>query len=292
MDQYIQLQQKIIYYRSELSNYENKLKKLQNELQKEKMRSEYLQERLHLAQTANIEEYEKKIALLENKLLSYEVALEEEKKQINMLKKSMYLEEYEKKIAMLENKLLSYEAALEEEKKQTNILKNQIKTLTSTPPKIIKLQAFFNYSLIIPNQDEEEDLLVIGNFTVENIGTEPLQNIIICVRITPKQSGRLSGKIATSPVDIQDSSSVHEQLATEWTFVHNNWREKIKNEGEYWLKPVHHSVLEPNKVLQFSNFEIRFKKGKVQNATVVEGFAYCKEIPKGVTSLNNIIINY
>jgi hypothetical protein len=256
IDQQIQLQQKIIHYRSEISNYKNKLKSLETELQKEKLRNKYLQEKLHHAESINIEQYEKKIAQLENQLLSSEVALEEAHHQISNLKKSLYTDKQDKK------------------------------SISS----IVKLQAVFNYSLILPQTNDEEDIVIIGDFIVSNIGTEPLQDMIMCIRITPKETGKLSGKITTKPLK-EENVFISNQSTIEWIFVYENWREKIKNDGEYWIKPAQKRTLMPNEELRFSNFDIRIEKTKKINSTVIDGFVYCKEIPNGVPSLNSIVIN-
>ncbi|MBA2872149.1 hypothetical protein HNQ85_002439 [Anoxybacillus calidus] len=257
MNQQIQLQQKIIHYRSEISNYKNKLKALETELKKETLRNQYLQKKLHHIQTENIEQYEKKIASLENQLLSYEVALEEEKTQLSELKKNLYLQ----------------------------------KDNHHSQP-IVKLQSFFNYSLLLPGTSEDE-LLIFGDFTMDNIGTEPLHEPMICIRIKPIHAGKLSGKITTQPLKTTgENFLLAEHSSTEWTFVHENWREIIKNNGEYWLKPLYHSTLEPSELLQFHNFEIQARKTDDKHALVIEGYVYCKEFPKGIPSLNNIIVNW
>jgi hypothetical protein len=240
-NQQIQLQQKIIHYRAEIASYKNKLKSLELELKKEKMRNQYLQEKLHQIQTVHVDQYEKKIAMLENQLLSYEVALEEEKKQMEALKKNL-----------------------------------------SLPPKespLLNVRAFFNYSLILP-EEKDEDVLVIGDFVIDNIGNTPLHETIVCIRLNPPEEAKLSGKIAINPWKNDESFN------TEWTFASDDWREKIKTNGEYWIKPLQHTTLMPNEQLRFQNFEIRTKQ-----TVVVEGFVYCKEIPKGTSSMNNIIIN-
>jgi hypothetical protein len=258
MDQQIQLQQKIIHYRSEISNYKNKLRELESELKKETLRNQYLQKKLHHIQTENIEQYEKKIAALENQLLSYEVALEEEKTQFSELKKNLYLQ----------------------------------KDNHHSQP-IIKLQSFFNYSFLLPETETNEDeLLIFGDFTMDNIGTEPLHEPMICIRIKPINAGKLSGKITTKPENTEENFLLAEHSSTEWAFVHENWRERIKNNGEYWLKPLYHSTLAPSELLQFHNFEIRARKTDDKSALVIEGYVYCKEFPKGIPSLNNIIVNW
>ncbi|OQM46640.1 hypothetical protein B6A27_05640 [Anoxybacillus sp. UARK-01] len=251
----IQLQQKIIHYRSEIAKYETQLKALETELQKEKLRNEYLLDKLHLTETTHIEPYEKKIAQLEQQMLSYEVALEEAERQIQHLKQLKYTEQEEK-----------------------------------TVPAVTKAQAFFAYSLLLPETSEEE-IIVIGDFVIQNIGNEPLSNLIVCIRSSPKRAGELSGKIATKPLpaDSHASDAANETML-EWTFAYEDWKEKIK-EGEYWLKPTHMKKLMPNEELRFSHFEMRINQIEDIRSVVVNGFVYCNEIPRGLASLNHIIIN-
>ncbi|MBB5325526.1 hypothetical protein HNQ34_002627 [Anoxybacillus tepidamans] len=251
-NQQIQLQQKLIHYRSEIAKYEHQVKTLEAERQKEKLRNEYLLEKLRLAESVHIEPYEKKIAQLEQQLLSYEVALEEAERQIQHLKKTRYTTQEEKK------------------------------------PSVTKAQALFTYSILLPETTEEETL-VIGDFVIQNLGTEALQNIIVCIRIHPKKAAELSGKIAIPPLKATDQDLM--ESATEWAFAYENWREKIKNDGEYWIKPIHLAKFMPNEEVRLSHFYIRIKKIDGAPSTVIDGFVYCNELPHGISSLNNIIIN-
>jgi hypothetical protein len=250
----IQLQQKIIHYRSEIAKYEEQLKALQADLQKEKVRNEYLHEKLQAAEALHVEPYEKKIAELEQQLLSYEVALEEAERQIQHLKKTRY-------------------AAIEERK-----------------PAIIKAQTFFSHAVLLPDAPEDETL-VIGDFIIQNIGTEPLHNIIVCLRVSPKQAGELSGKIAIRRNGLDESSDPSGSGPVEWTFAYDNWRERIKNDGEYWIKPANLKKLMPNEEVRFPHFEMRMKRNDSARSAVLDGFLYCNELPNGTASLNSIIIN-
>lgn len=245
---HIQLQQKLIYYRAEIAKYEQQVKALETELQKEKLRNEFLLEKLHDVESVYVEPYEKKIAELEQQLLSYEVALEEAERQIQHLKKLKY--------------------TVQEDKKQA----------------VVKAQALFAYSTLLPETPEEETL-VIGDFIIQNIGTEALQNLIVCLRVRPKLEAELSGKIATYSTRYDDPDSI------EWIFAYENWRERIKNDGEYWIKPIHLNKLLPNEELRLANMHIRIKKTANAPSTVIDGFVYGNELPNGIASLNSIIIN-
>lgn len=81
-NQHIQLQQKVIHYRSEVAKYKQLLQLAETELKREQLRNHYLQKQLE-----QMDEYEQTIEKLEQQLLFYEVALEEEKKRKKETKK-------------------------------------------------------------------------------------------------------------------------------------------------------------------------------------------------------------
>ncbi|SFA46007.1 hypothetical protein SAMN05216169_101260 [Anoxybacillus pushchinoensis] len=75
-NQHIQLQQKVIHYRSEVAKYKQLLQLAETELKREQLRNHYLQKQLE-----QMDECEQTIEKLEQQLLFYEVALEQEKKR-------------------------------------------------------------------------------------------------------------------------------------------------------------------------------------------------------------------
>lgn len=81
-NQHIQLQQKVIHYRSEVAKYKQLLQLAETELKREQLRNQYIQKQLE-----QLDEYEQTIEKLEQQLLFYEVALEEEKKRKKETKK-------------------------------------------------------------------------------------------------------------------------------------------------------------------------------------------------------------
>ena len=87
-NQHIQLQQKVIHYRSEVAKYKQLLQLAETELKREQLRNHYLQKQLE-----QMDEYEQTIEKLEQQLLFYEVALEEEKKRKKETKKETKKEE-------------------------------------------------------------------------------------------------------------------------------------------------------------------------------------------------------
>lgn len=267
-DTKLQMQQKIIHYRSEVITFQNKVKKAELDLEKEKIRNQYLQEKLFEAQNTNLESYEKEISSLEMKLLANEVALEEEKKRVRAM----------------QEKYLQY----------TQLEKQEVKTEIEP---LLGLQSYFNYSFLYTPEEERleeevdsQNISIFGDCILENYGTAELYQPIICIKISPSNSGILSGKITTNRIHSDDDSD--ENLPQdEWRFLHDDWKERIKNDGEYWIKPSKTSIIQPKEKLAFSNFEFTLRSPIVQKSIIIEAFSYCREFPKGIPSLNKIIIN-
>ncbi|GED13644.1 hypothetical protein [Aneurinibacillus migulanus] len=151
--------------------------------------------------------------------------------------------------------------------------------------------AFFTYSVILPdNGEEENDVLVMGDFIVKNTGSETLHAPVICIRISPAGAGVLSGKIRTNKK--RASFFIEANHTNEWHYAGQNEAEREKTNGEYWLAPNFCSELAAGESLAFSNFTLSLAKPSESNSIIVEGFAYFKEQNEGITSLNNIVINF
>ncbi|MEH7223917.1 hypothetical protein V7112_08855 [Bacillus sp. JJ1566] len=252
----IQLKQRVIHYQSEIVSYEHKLKSLQASLEKEKIRNQYLQKKLFTIEDQQIVTYQKEIYELKEKLLQLEVALEEEKMRSTQL----------------QQKVVSSKRLVEVSKKKS------IETIPS-------IQAYFSYSTLLPTTEDDE-ITIIGDFIINNTGTDTLQDIIVCIKLTPTDAGNLSGKIANKISQSFIDSKI------DWVFLHENWKEKIKEEGEYWIKYVDPNPLPPNEAVIFPQFDISLTKNEDSQSVVVDGFVYSKEMPKGTFSLNKIIVNY
>ncbi|OLO35866.1 hypothetical protein BTR23_16080 [Alkalihalophilus pseudofirmus] len=156
--------------------------------------------------------------------------------------------------------------------------------------KKINAQGFFNYSVILPELDEEErEVLIMGSFIIENTGEEMLHTPIICLKVNPISSGKLGGKIEAAP---RNEMIVDASNSEEWQFISQERKDKLKENGEYWLKPVECKELSPGEKLFFSNFDINLSKPEEKNSVIVDGFVYFKELQQGVPALNKIIVNF
>lgn len=145
---------------------------------------------------------------------------------------------------------------------------------------------WFSYTVILPDEDET-DVTIIGNMVIRNIGTIPLTNPMICLRIKPPEDVILGGKIGALThtalmIDGTNSES--------WHYFHENWKEQSAKTGEHWLKPNRVQQLESGQQITFEH-ELQFPTTKKEKYILVEGFFYCDEIKDGIGSLNKMSIN-
>jgi hypothetical protein len=259
-DSILQLRQQLIHYKSELNHYEQKIRYYERALQQEKENTAFWRDKHasmidHWEKEADTEELERKINLLTNELT-------EQKLMNEHLKKKMIQQEQEPIV--------------------------QIKERPFTKRDLI---AFFMYSVVIPDE-KKEDTMIVGNVVIKNQTDKKLSFPVLCLKITPPLSANLSGKIAGA--DKRDSDSLYGQEAAseQWEYTHPNWKEKIRKDGEYWLKPTHTTVLQPDDVLSFDSFQIGIHQGSHLPSFLMEGYLYTNEWRDGVPFLNKLVLNF
>lgn len=204
---------------------------------------------------------------------------------------------YRSEISRLNTLIDEYEKKLNVAKQNYDRLKEQLQLVEQEKTEallktIVQPIAFFNYSVILPENTNEEETMILGNFTIRNYGNVALSTPIICLRITPHYAGKLGGKIrfTSSRKTTHELQILEQAAAEEWGFVNENWHEQVMNKGEYWLKARHKTILAPNEQIHFSNFELSINK-KITRTVTLNGFAYFEQIPKGISALNEIRIN-
>lgn len=145
---------------------------------------------------------------------------------------------------------------------------------------------WFIYSVMLPDKDEQE-VTIIGNMVIRNIGASLLTNPLICIRIKPFEGVQLGGKIgALTHTALMIDGTNNET----WHYFHENWKEHAKKTGEHWLKPNQVRQLEPAQQITFES-EFRIPTTLKERCVFVEGFFYCDELEKGIGTLNNISMN-
>ncbi|MDQ0245277.1 molybdopterin synthase catalytic subunit [Bacillus fengqiuensis] len=257
-DSVLQLRQKLIHYKSEINHYEQKIKQYERALEQEKENTDFWKEK----HTSMIHHWEK-----ENSA-----------------------EEFERKINMLTNELAEQKLLNEHLKKKLSQQERVVKVEEKRMSKH-DLVAFFMYSVITP-YNKEEDTVIVGNVIIKNQTSIPLHSPTLCLKILPPSSANLSGKIKSADKQSAESFYVQETGSEQWEYAHPNWKEKIRTDGEYWLKPVQTTILKPDSVLSFDSFQLGIRSDANLSSFLFEGYFYTKEWQEGIPFLNKIVVNF
>ena len=60
---------------------------------------------------------------------------------------------------------------------------------------------------------------------------------MICIKITPIQSASLQGQII--PAKMVSSLGTKSMSGEKgWKYVYDDWRQRVKTNGEYWITPI------------------------------------------------------
>ncbi|QOY34195.1 hypothetical protein AWH56_015830 [Anaerobacillus isosaccharinicus] len=147
----------------------------------------------------------------------------------------------------------------------------------------IDCTAYFNYSLI---QEKEANPFIYGSFVLKNTGNESLTTPIICIKVNTTQQIIIGGKIGE--VDGTEEKLINS--FEEWSYLHQDWRQKWNELGELWLKPKQTTEIKPGEKLVFSGFDITFHNAIRDKQVIIEGYCYFQQLTTGVKSLNKISI--
>ncbi|SHN07137.1 hypothetical protein [Gracilibacillus kekensis] len=119
----------------------------------------------------------------------------------------------------------------------------------------------------------------IGSFHIQNLGTQPLMNPHIGIKITSNIDFNFSGKY------LYPSSKKTVRVSNAWERINESTDKK-----EIWLKPTQKESIDPGEILTFSNFQLKWEPDASYSGTI-QGFTYGNELPDGIHALNQINLN-
>ena len=139
-------------------------------------------------------------------------------------------------------------------------------------------------------ESELKDYLIEGNLYIKNTGNRALMNPVICIKITPVQSASLQGQII--PPKMVSSLGTKSMSGDKgWKYVYDDWRERVKTNGEYWISPIQVLQIPPGETTMF-NFKINFEQPKEGKSITAQGFVYFQEEKKQFPSNNQISFSF
>jgi len=267
-DDLTQLKQKLIHYKSEIRHVQNQLKSYERALEREKENTSFWKKK-H-AETLSTSEKEVEIEGLEKELDLLRNELSEQK-----IIAEAFREKASRKQPVIEEKIV--------EKVIEKIVEKPVERFEKSD-----ILCFFQHSILLPEQDESE-LMIFGNVIIQNQTSSTLRSPVLCLKMKPTASAILSGKIIDEK-DIEVSSIPSSSL--EWRYAHPKWNEKIQNDGEYWIKPIKQTVLNPKDKLLFDSFQVVIPLSSDTTSFILEGFFYSEEWQEGIPFFNKVVLNF
>lgn len=151
-----------------------------------------------------------------------------------------------------------------------------------------KAEIFFDYTTLLPQADSEnKEYLITGNLYLKNTGNEVLTNPVICIKVTPTQGVSLHGQIIP-PRMVSGLAMKSNGIEKGWKYVYEDWRERVKTKGEYWITPIQPFQIPPGETATFNSFKVAINETEESTSVLVEGFVYFNE-GKDQFSANNRI---
>ncbi len=164
----------------------------------------------------------------------------------------------------------------DESKDYLKEMKELIKNIETTKQLIVI--CYFSTSYQLSHQTDRVNY-GIGSFHIQNLGTQPLMNPHIGIKITANIDFNFSGKY------LYPNSKKTVQVSNVWERINEPTDKK-----EIWLKPTQKESINPGEILTFSNFQVKWEPTASYSGTI-HGFTYGNELPEGIHALNQISLN-
>ncbi|MBG9455541.1 hypothetical protein ABE61_16070 [Lysinibacillus sphaericus] len=172
------------------------------------------------------------------------------------------------------------EEKINELKKQTDFYVHEMKKAIEEliVPESVNVISYFTSSINISYNPDEESLC-LGSYHIRNIGTQPITNPSLCIKLPEDSPFSFSGRY------------VYEHFAP--NLKGNSSWERINDQSskeEFWLRPIGKTTLEPNETLSFPNFQIKWGNNSSYSGSIM-GFTYSDQFEDGIVVLNPINLN-
>ena len=113
------------------------------------------------------------------------------------------------------------------------------------PISLTRAELFFDVTILPPQADDMKEFLINGSLYMKNTGTSVLRSPVICIKVTPAESAALQGQIIP-PRLVSGLSTKSNGAEKGWKYVYEDWRERIRTKGEYWITPIQPLEILPN----------------------------------------------
>ncbi|EFV75935.1 hypothetical protein HMPREF1013_03995 [Bacillus sp. 2_A_57_CT2] len=168
-----------------------------------------------------------------------------------------------------------------------------ISTVNSQDQRLKKANAevFLNYTMLIPRPDDEQkEYMVNGSIIMKNTGDIDLKNPVICIKIPVEQGISLQGQILP-PKLVAGLAMKGSDGEKGWKYVYDDWRERVKTKGEYWITSIQELTIPPGGSEVFNGLKVLIREPK--NSSVgIHAFVYFNEGKQQYASNNTISLSF
>lgn len=152
-------------------------------------------------------------------------------------------------------------------------------------------EVFLNYTMLIPRPDDEQkEYMVNGSIIMKNTGDIDLKNPVICIKIPVEQGISLQGQILP-PKLVAGLAMKGSDGEKGWKYVYDDWRDRVKTKGEYWITSIQELTIQPGGSEVFNGLKVLIREPK--NSSVgIHAFVYFNEGKQQYASNNTISLSF
>ncbi|MCK6206917.1 hypothetical protein [Bacillus infantis] len=149
-----------------------------------------------------------------------------------------------------------------------------------------------NYTLLLPRSGEAaKEVMINGALLMKNIGNSSLIDPVICIKIPVEKGISLQGQIL--PPKMVEGLAVKGSSGDKgWKYVYDNWRERVKTKGEYWISSIHQLEILPGETSIFNGLNLSIKDPEEDSSVLIQAFVYFNEGKHRFASSNSISLSF
>lgn len=163
------------------------------------------------------------------------------------------------------------------------------KTIQDEP---IHAEIYLDYTIYTSTEENENNTMIVtGDIFIKNIGTIDIKNPLICLKVDPVSNVTIGGQIL--PPEMAETMGVHSARGINgWKYVDENWFEKAKERGEYWITPISEYIIPAGERAKINDLQFLISRPKGQKMVGVKCYMYVAEQNKNIPSFNSIKIAF
>ncbi|KGX92514.1 hypothetical protein N781_16970 [Pontibacillus halophilus JSM 076056 = DSM 19796] len=134
----------------------------------------------------------------------------------------------------------------------------------------LNAEVFLDYTVYVK---EEQQLQFITDVLIKNTGTAPLSNPMICLKVHPNEGVSITGQILP-PSALETNGVTSGSGLKGWRYLEEDWYEKAKVRGEYWVAPIEALTVPPGGMVTLPNVQLKPTSLYEDKKLTVEAIVY------------------